>query len=337
MAGESLAHKITSQVELIRACDAARKIAATVGFNPAECDEIVLVVSELASNLIEHATGGIIRINPLKQPERPGIRIESEDTGPGIADVEQAITDGFSTAGSLGIGLGTVNRLMDDLEFYDNRQSGLRLVCQRWMRPPTGGIGAKGMTFGVATRARRLGPDNGDTFIIKQWEGFALAGVIDGLGHGPFAQRASHAARHYLEQHFDQPLESLFRGVERACRATRGVVMALARFDLGKQKLTLANVGNIEIRLIGSAERFSPIVRRGVIGMNAPRPVCSEHPWTASDLLIMHSDGLSNRWKSDDFPDLAHHEPATIASRLLAALGKIEDDATIIVARRAAA
>lgn len=337
MATESFAIQVAGQASLVRARDAARDIAGAVGFNAAECEEIALVVSELASNLIEHASGGIIRINPLQPPERSGIRIESEDNGPGIPDVEQAFTDGYSTRGSLGLGLGAVNRLMDDLEFYENGQTGLHIVCQRWVRPPARSLAAKGMTFSVATRAYRLGSVNGDAFIIKQWEGFALAGIIDGLGHGPFAQRASSAARHYLEQHFDQPLDSLFRGVERACRATRGVVMALARFDLRNHKLTLANVGNIEIRLIGGAERFSPIVRRGVIGMNAPRPVCSEHPWTASDILIMHSDGLRSSWKWDDFSDLTHREPAIIASRLLTALGKMEDDATIIIARRAIA
>jgi serine/threonine protein phosphatase PrpC len=191
------------------------------------------------------------------------------------------------------------------------------------------------MDFGVATRAYHLMPENGDAFMVKQWEGGALAGVIDGLGHGQFAQRASHAARHYLEQHFDQPLDSLFRGVERACRATRGVVMALARFDLANQKVTLGNVGNIEVRLIGNAERFSPIVRRGIIGANAPKPVLSEHPWTASDLLIMHSDGLRPHWTWDRFPNLIQEAPSIIASRLLAAFGKIEDDATVIVAKRA--
>src|ERR1051325_2632046 len=335
MATESFATEIASPADMSRIRIAAREVASKAGFSVTDCEEIVLVVSELVSNLIQHANGGMIRIEPVEAHGRTGIRIETEDHGPGIVDVEQALTDGYSTAGSLGIGLGTVNRLMDELEFYEQPKSGLRIVCHRWLRPLTGGPGAKGMIFGVATRACRFGLDNGDAFIVKQWEGHALAGVIDGLGHGVFAQRASHAARRYLEQHFDQSLESLFRGVERACKATRGVVMALARFDLPNQKLTVANVGNVEVRLIGSAEKFSPVVRRGVLGMNAPRPVCSEHRWTRSDLLIMHSDGLQGHWKWTDFSELHHQEPAVIASRLLAALGKIEDDATLIVARSA--
>ena len=75
--------------------------------------------------------------------------------------------------------------------------------------------------------------------------------MIDGLGHGELARRASQTARRYVEHHFDQPLVNIFRGADRACRATRGVVMALARFDMVSRKVTIASVGNIEVRLIG--------------------------------------------------------------------------------------
>ena len=109
------------------------------------------------------------------------------------------------------------------------------------------------MAFGAATRSVGHLPDNGDSFVIKQWEQNALVGVIDGLGHGPFAQIASRTARYYVEQHFSEPLENVFKGADRACRATRGVVMALARIDLAEDTLTVASVGNVEMRLSGKA------------------------------------------------------------------------------------
>jgi hypothetical protein len=274
-------------------------------------------------------------LSQVESAERVGIRIESEDFGPGIADVERALTDGFSTAGSLGFGLGTVNRLMDDLEVYSRSPTGVHLVSQRWMRPQRKEMRTEDLRFGAATRAYRHLPENGDAFVIMQWERFALAGVIDGLGHGPFAQRAAQSARQYLEQHYDQPLDSLFRGVQRACRATRGVVMALTRFDLARGLLTVASVGNIEVRLFGSPEHFSLIVRRGVIGLNAPAPVILEHPWTPQCILVMHSDGLRTHWNWSAFPELANAAPDAIAQRLLHALGKVEDDATVVVARSA--
>lgn len=327
--------RVAQSVEVAPAGEAARGFARVLGFGSTECEEIALAVTELAANLVRHASGGTIVLSQVEDATRRGMQIESEDHGPGIPDVEQAVTDGYSTSGGLGIGLGTINRLMDDLEFYSRPQTGLRIVCQRWLRPRTSALSARGLAFGVATRAYRLLPENGDAFVIRQWEGQALVGVIDGLGHGQFAQRAAQTARQYIEHHFDQPLDGIFRGVGRACRATRGVVMALTRFDLARKTLTAASIGNVEMRLIGSPDRFNLIVRRGVLGLNAPNPVCIEHPWTPTSLLIIHSDGLRTHWNWDDFRTLAQEPPAVIAQHLLRALGKIEDDATIVVVKDA--
>jgi serine/threonine protein phosphatase PrpC len=113
--------------------------------------------------------------------------------------------------------------------------------------------------------------------------------------------------------------------------------MGLARLDLDRQKVTIATVGDVEVRLIGNPERANLIVRRGIIGLNAPAPVSSEHPWSSTSLLIMHSDGLRPHWSWDDFSDVARAAPDTIARRLLQALGKIDDDATVVVARNSEA
>lgn len=322
--------------DVYRAAELAGIFADSLGFPSADRAEIALVVSELASNLVQHTSGGTVRFSRIEAPAQVGIQIESDDTGPGISDLEQAITDGYSTAGGLGNGLGTVNRLMDELAAYSRPERGARIVCQRWMRPRTSGMPARDLAFGAATRSYRRLPENGDAFIIKQWGRNAIAGVIDGLGHGQFAQRASQTARQYVEQHFDQPLESLFRGVGRACRATRGVVMALARFDLDQQKLTVASLGNVEVRLIGNHERFNLVIKRGIVGLNEPSPLPSEHPWTSTSLLVMHSDGLRPHWAWDEFPDLARAAPAVVARRLLQVLGKTDDDATVVVVKNSA-
>jgi anti-sigma regulatory factor (Ser/Thr protein kinase) len=325
--------QVTGPAEAHHASDSARSFADSLGFAETQCAEIALVVSELASNLIRHASGGTIAFSMAKDSARRGLRIESRDNGPGIADVERAMTDGYSTAGSLGTGLGTVNRLMDELEIFSNEPAGARIICQRWLRP-AGDIWTQcHLAFGAATRACRLDSKNGDAFIIKRWENNALVGVIDGLGHGQFAQRASHTARHYIEQHFDQSLENLFRGVGLVCRTTRGVVMALACFDMARRKVRVASVGNVEMRLFGSLERFNPIIRRGIIGLNAPNPVCTEHAWTADSFFILHSDGLGTHWNWSDFRSVAQASPSILAGDMLRRLGKMEDDATVVVVK----
>src|SRR5262249_33684483 len=143
------------------------------------------------------------------------------------------------------------------------------------------------LDFGAATRPCRNQTENGDAFIVHQWNGNALAGVIDGLGHGQYAQRAAQAARQYVEQHYDRPLEELFRGAGRACRATRGVVMALARFDFAQRTFSIANVGNIEVRIIGDTPHVNLVVRRGIVGLNAPQPVTTTCAWQPENLLVM--------------------------------------------------
>ncbi len=95
---------------------AAKALAESIGFDPTACEEIALAVTELATNLIKHASGGTLTLTPLADGGRVGLEIESRDTGPGIADVEQALGDRFSTAGTRGTGLGAVNRLMDELD-----------------------------------------------------------------------------------------------------------------------------------------------------------------------------------------------------------------------------
>jgi len=324
--------RVAHSGDVVRGGELARELAGGLGFPREHAEEIAIVVRELGTNLLRHAGRGTLTFAGIEDDTRKGIRIESEDAGPGIIDFEQAMTDGYSTAGGLGLGLGTVNRMMDEVDIYSGPRDGLHLVCRRWIRTKAASVFSTPLAFGAATRARRSYEENGDTFIIKQWEGHALAGVIDGLGHGPLAQRAAQAARHYIEQHYDQPLPNLFRGVGRSCRATRGVVMALAHFDFTSGKLEVASVGNVEVRLVGSPERFSPIVRRGILGLNAPEAVCLEHPWSSTCLLVLHSDGVRAHWDWDEFRGLAAHPPTVIAERLLHALAKPDDDATVVVA-----
>lgn len=314
---------------------AARSLAESLGFAPAPCEEIALATTELATNLIKHAQNGLLIVTPLAEGGRAGLEIVSRDSGPGIADVEQAFTDRFSTAETRGTGLGAVNRLMDTLDITSERGRGTHIVCRKWVRRPSASIRPCPLAFGVVTRARQPGTENGDAFVVKQWDESALVGVIDGLGHGQFAHRAAQAARQYVESHFDLPLDQIFRGVNRVCRATRGVVMALARFDWGQGRLAYASVGNIEVRVFPDSKQFPFSIRRGVLGFNAPNALVTEHPWPPDYMLVLHSDGLRTHWSWKDFPDLANQPAPAIAREFFQVLAREEDDATVIVVRNA--
>lgn len=90
-------------------------------------------VSELARNLIVHAGGGLLSLRLIENEGRLGFEVVAEDEGPGIDDVSLALTEGYSTAESLGQGLPGVQRMMDELYFDDNRTVGTRIVARKWV------------------------------------------------------------------------------------------------------------------------------------------------------------------------------------------------------------
>jgi anti-sigma regulatory factor (Ser/Thr protein kinase)/serine/threonine protein phosphatase PrpC len=328
--------------DLLTAQQSVRKIADEAGFDNNSIEELAVVTSELVTNLVKHAGGGKITITSLAADGQAGIQIESDDDGAGIANIEQAMTDGFSTTGSLGYGLGTVNRLMDQMDITSSAGKGVHLSCQRWLRAPALDHHQIPLEIGVATRPKLGFEDNGDSFVVKHWQKSLLVGVIDGLGHGDLAHYAAETARAYVETHYDQPMARIFNGVAHVCRATRGVVMALARFDYLQTNpsnpgspfhLTYANIGNIECRVINSQQPVNLILRRGVLGGIAPNPVINETSWNNENVMVLHSDGLTTHWRWENFPDLVDQSAAVIAQKLIHTLAKEEDDATVLVVK----
>ncbi len=336
MGGEII--KIYYSSDIHGARKQAEKISMDIGFGRKEIEEILIVVNELGSNLLKYAPGGHLIFHHVQENDRIGMKIEAADNGPGIKNVGLAMGDGFSSTGSLGYGLGTVNRLMDTLDItsHTGDDHGTSIRCTRWLKQHTRNLSLCPLDFGIITRSYPGMALNGDAFLIKLWEEFALIAVIDGLGHGKFAHQAAAKARNYIEKHFDLSLSDIFSGTARACTGTRGVVMAVALIDWELKKLSLASVGNIILRVFNTGEPVHPMIRRGVVGLNAPRPVVTEHPWENDYVMVFHSDGLSTRWSFKDFAGRAEEEnysAAELARTLFETLAKDTDDATIVVVK----
>jgi len=327
---------IVHQNDALAVVQTAEDMTKDLGFTPVLKEEVILVLKELISNLLKHAMGGDVILTPLKEGQLNGLQIETIDNGPGIRDIEQAVTDGYSTTDSLGYGLGTAVRLMDvfHVESLPLPAGGTRVVCKKWKRESIPSGIPSSFQFGAVTRPHPKMELNGDAFVIKEWDQHALVGVIDGLGHGLYAHQASEAARDYIERHYRQPLQDIFLGVDRICRSTRGVVMALARLNNPENKMIFGSVGNIECRVVGAEKPLNFIMRRGVIGNNAPKPRITEHEWDTSHIMILHSDGVSSRWRWSECMHLANQSASHIAQHLIRKFSSTEDDATVLVVKR---
>jgi serine/threonine-protein kinase RsbT len=128
--------RILAEVDVERIRREAQVLVTHVGFDRHDAEAILLAVSELGTNLLRYAPGGELVVSVISGVNGIGILIQSSDPGPGIADVDLALSDGYSTSGGLGSGLPSVRRLMDDFTI-DTSPSGTSIEARKWCCPPS--------------------------------------------------------------------------------------------------------------------------------------------------------------------------------------------------------
>jgi serine/threonine-protein kinase RsbT len=127
---ESLSIKTSEDVVRVRQVVRAQAIAA--GFGLVDQTKIVTAASEIARNAIDYAGGGDVRIETLHNGTRRGVRLTFSDRGPGIADIGLALTDGYTTGGGLGLGLGGAKRLANEFAVESKPGKGTTVTLARW-------------------------------------------------------------------------------------------------------------------------------------------------------------------------------------------------------------
>jgi serine/threonine-protein kinase RsbT len=123
---------IRSSADVVTVRQAVRRRAIEVGFSLVDQTKIVTAASELARNTLHHGGGGTVQMEPVVNGVRRGLRLTFEDQGPGIADLAQAMADGFTTSGGLGLGLSGARRLSNEFEIQSRPGEGTRVMIVRW-------------------------------------------------------------------------------------------------------------------------------------------------------------------------------------------------------------
>lgn len=123
---------INSDQDIVAARQRGRALAVELGFSAVDSTLIATAISELARNIVSYAGTGEITLKTIQNSTRQGILIVAADEGPGIHDLRQALRDGFSTSGSLGLGLPGVRRLMDEFEIASQPGRGTRVEVKKW-------------------------------------------------------------------------------------------------------------------------------------------------------------------------------------------------------------
>jgi serine/threonine-protein kinase RsbT len=123
---------VRTQEDIVRVRQAAREAGVAQGFSLVDQTKLVTAASELARNTLDYGGGGEVEIARLNEPPRRGVRLTFTDKGPGIADVAQALKDGFTTGGGLGLGLSGAKRLSNEFSIVSKVGEGTQVMIARW-------------------------------------------------------------------------------------------------------------------------------------------------------------------------------------------------------------
>ena len=174
---------------------------------------------------------------------------------------------------------------------------------------------------------------SGDGWAVDWDEHACRVAVIDGLGHGPAAARATEAAITVLSANPSLRPDEALRCCHLALRGTRGAVISIARIEPLAQRLVYAGVGNVEARLWRDGEQERPIAYRGIVGVTLPTIRSFEYALTPDWTLLLHTDGISARFGDREVLEEAQNEPLDVVTLLLQRWSRPLDDATVVVVR----
>lgn len=301
-----------------------QKLAQAGGFDQNDAGRAALVATELTSNLLKHAGRGELHVRALPR----GIELVAIDRGPGF-NLQDCITDGFSTGGTNGIGMGAVDRQSDVFDVYTDPRGAVLLA--RLYGKNAQSQKAADYRFGISQHSLHNDPACGDVWHLKVEGKNFSALVIDGLGHGTEAEEAAKAGeKAFALSPFSLP-SVLIQDLHQAMMGTRGGAGAVAQYDAQSGTLRFAGIGNIGATLITAESSRGLASHPGILGAQFRKAQGFDYPQAQGQLLVMFSDGLQSRWSLRDYPGLVYRHPAVIAAVLHRDFCRGRDDVTVLV------
>src|SRR5262249_46836509 len=313
----------------------ASMAAAEQGLGESDIGRVAIVATELATNLVKHAGGGQIAIGAFDDSEGTGLEILALDKGPGIADVQKALADGHSTAGSAGTGLGGAHRASSVFAVSTRSGHGTAIVARIRKSKDQPHRSSRYIVSGLCVPYPGKAVC-GDGWAIAPVEERIVVLLADGAGHGPEAHRAAMRAIEILREKAKVAPEEVVQRVHTALGATRGAAVAVARLEpeANGGNVNFVGVGNISPAQIEGEQVRRMASLKGTAGHAAPRIRAFQYPYRDTPTVILHSAGLTSRWDLSEYPGLMSAHPSLIAGILYRDFRRGRDDASIVAVRR---
>ena len=315
---------------------AARDFARELKFSEEDSHRAGLVATELATNLVKHTqAGGEMLLRP--RVDEGDVEILALDRGPGIADIDASMTDGHSTTGSPGTGLGAVRRIADTFEAYSTRGQGTVVLARvRGGPAPVARRAWPNLSVAGISVARTGESACGDGWLVRDHPSGPIVVIADGLGHGPDAAAAASAAMDALSTANFGSLPEALGLAHVALRPTRGAALSLFQFDRGAGLARFSGIGNVSGTICLNGTTRQAVSLNGTLGHEARTFREFSYPWPPGALFVMYSDGLISHWTLEGYPGLLTRDPVIIAAVLYRDFSRGKDDVTVVVGREVA-
>jgi anti-sigma regulatory factor (Ser/Thr protein kinase) len=324
---------IVEQSQIGGARRAAVVLGNSHGLDADAVGRLAIVVTEAATNLLRHATRGQIVLRAFGS-DVPGVEMLAIDKGPGIIDVQRAMRDGFSTYGSAGEGLGGMKRLSDTFGIYSQRNQGtvvLARIVDGARVAEEKRVGTLDDRVGAICVPFRGEVESGDAWRVVQGRRCLSVLVVDGLGHGSHAAAVSATALAAFGPIAEAEPDIAVAALDKATRGSRGAALSVAVIDPSARQLRFCGVGNVDGRVLNGDSASHLVPQNGIVGHALPTLRATVTEWPARARLVMHSDGVSARWRADSYPGLASSHPSLLAGVLFRDFARERDDVTILV------
>jgi hypothetical protein len=251
------------------------------------------------------------------------------DKGEGIENIALALSDGYSTGGTMGGGMGAMKRLASRFDIFTGK-SGTIVLLELGELLRQDHVEFAGIA--IPFPGERL---CGDAWHCHHDPDRTVAMIVDGLGHGFGAAEAALEAIAVFRKHVDAGPGEILTRIHDALRKTRGAVAAVVEIRPKEQKLVYAGVGNVSTVLHSGGSSRSLVSFNGTLGMSVQRFHEYTSEWNPDSVLIMHSDGLQTRWDLSTYAGLLSRHPALICGALLRDFRRQRDDTSILVLKAA--
>ncbi len=325
----SLVIQIQEPSDLAQARRSAIEAGRAADLDNDSVNRLDIVTAELATNLLMHAQRGEIVLTTPEQHSIEVIAVEcsplpaDKPADPGVASQDLALT-----GSTLWLDLRTLRAQSQRVSAYTSTHQGK--VISALVQPPWVERLPRTSVISLPITGESV---CGDSWAQGEVSGRVLYMIADGLGHGAHAAEASALAATIFNGAMEESPDEIVRRMHKPMKATRGAAVMVVSLDREAELARWCGVGNISGTLQAPGGSRGLASDNGTVGHQTPRIRIQERPWFPTDTLIMHSDGLSGRWRLEKYANLLSFSTAAIAGVLYRDFSSERDDRTILVAK----